>query len=230
MWDGVWQWHGCGSASLKDYNYLLLTELDIVHFMCYVFLPWIVSPMNIFQIGIWLQPFGMYVQNWWHGYTLLFYYLLQTNLAKWSGLLKPAWGKWAASSVFSNAVREAKQIRTTGRGHRVQSGQLQRVEAVFPEGECGCVMDDCWTTGKAERSMSRPGLKSGKFRNGNCHNSLVMIVNGVIIWSYWDTLPILLLNRFSIQFFCDFLLENFIFFFLWRFCVWVLLFWLLKGL
>lgn len=49
----------------------------------------------------------------------------------------------SASPVFSNAVREDKQIRTTGRGHCVQSGQSQRVEAVFPEGECGHVMDVC---------------------------------------------------------------------------------------
>lgn len=63
--------------------------------------------------------------------------------------------KWAAESssgqtalrsaypVFSNAAREDKRIRTTGRGYRVHSGQSQRVEAVFPEGECGCVMDGC---------------------------------------------------------------------------------------
>lgn len=63
---------------------------------------------------------------------------------KWAD--EPSLGQSAlrsASLVISNAVREAKQIRTTGRGQRLHSGQLQRVEAVFPQAESGCVMDVC---------------------------------------------------------------------------------------
>lgn len=63
---------------------------------------------------------------------------------KWAA--EPSLGRTAlrsASPLFSHAVRQAKQIRTTGRGQRLHSGQLERVEAGFPEAECGCVMDVC---------------------------------------------------------------------------------------
>lgn len=38
---------GGGVAFLKDYNYVLLTELDVVHVMCYVFSSIIIFLINI---------------------------------------------------------------------------------------------------------------------------------------------------------------------------------------
>lgn len=47
LWEGGWGWGGSGFAFLKDYNYVLLTELDVVHVMCDVF-----SSTIIFLIDI----------------------------------------------------------------------------------------------------------------------------------------------------------------------------------
>lgn len=135
-----------GSASRKDYNYFYWQNLTLCMLWAFFF-----PPMNISPINIWLY------HNLWNlcaqlmtliqMSTLLFYYLLQTNSAKRAA--ETSLGQMALRSVslvFSNVVCKAKQIRTTGRGHRVQPGQLQRVEEAFPEGGCGCVMDVCWTS------------------------------------------------------------------------------------
>lgn len=45
--EGGWGWGGSGFAFLKDYNYVLLTELDVVHVMCYAFSSIIVFLINI---------------------------------------------------------------------------------------------------------------------------------------------------------------------------------------
>lgn len=46
LWEGGWGWGGSGFAFLKDYNDVLLTELDVVHVMCYVFSSIIIFLIN----------------------------------------------------------------------------------------------------------------------------------------------------------------------------------------